>query len=81
MIEDIDLTRIDYIITVYDHAHESCPVISLSCKAVHKIFEDPPKLAERCTAEEEILHCYPRVRDIIKVYIETLPGLPAEKGD
>lgn len=81
LIDDVDLTSIEYIVTVCDHAQESCPVVPPQCKVVHTGFQDPPKLAESFTAEEEILDCYRGVRDKIKAYIETLPDSLAEKGN
>lgn len=81
LIDDIDLTGIDYIVTVCDQAHESCPLAPPQCKVVHKGFEDPPKLAEGCRTEEEILDCYRQVRDKIGAYIETLPDSLIEIGD
>lgn len=81
LIDEIDMDRIDYIITVCDHANESCPVVPPHCKVVHKSFEDPPKLAECYSSEKEKLDCYRSVRDKIKNYIETLPDALTERGD
>lgn len=63
----------DYVITLCDHANESCPVFPGTVKRVHKSFDDPPKLAERFETDEEKLNCYRRVRDEIKAFIDQLP--------
>lgn len=67
----------DYVITVCDHAHESCPLFNGSTSVVHQGFDDPPRLAreiaERGGDQESQLDCYRRVRDKIRDYIMTLP--------
>ena len=35
----------DYVITVCDHAHESCPVFLGKTRIIHVGFDDPPRLA------------------------------------
>ena len=64
----------DYVITVCDHAHESCPVFPAKTKLLHMGFDDPPRLAANAKTEEEALNHYRRVRDEIKEYVKTLPG-------
>lgn len=65
----------DYVITVCDAAHETCPVFTGKVKnMLHIGFEDP---AEAVGTEEEILSVFRRVRDEIKkefykFYIESL---------
>lgn len=63
----------DYVITVCDHAHESCPLFPGKVKMVHKGFDDPPRLAASAATEKEVLDCYRRVRDEIKEYILQFP--------
>ena len=63
----------DYVITVCDHARESCPLFPRPVKKIHKNFDDPPFLAKSAASEEEILNIYRRVRDEIRTFIETLP--------
>jgi arsenate reductase (thioredoxin) len=54
----------DYVITVCDHAKETCPVFSGSVKhRLHIGFDDP---AEAVGTEEELLQVFRRVRDEIK---------------
>jgi len=63
----------DYVITVCDNAHESCPMFPRKTKVIHVGFDDPPRLAKEAETEEEALSYYRRVRDEIKEFIETLP--------
>jgi len=63
----------DYVVTVCDHARESCPRFPGRTKVVHVGFEDPPRLAQEACTEEEAINCYRRVRDQIKAFVETLP--------
>lgn len=72
-IDVVDLQSFDFIITVCDHAHESCPVVPEGCRVIHQGFDDPPRLAGNLQDKEEILTCYRRVRDEIKNYIRKLP--------
>lgn len=79
LLGDFDLHELDYIVTVCDHAHESCPIVPAGCLVIHKGFDDPPRLAEKCTSTEEKLDCYRRVRDEIKNYVERLPEILASE--
>lgn len=63
----------DYVVTVCDHAHETCPVFPGQTTRVHVGFDDPPKLVKPTDSEQNALHPYRRVRDQIKSYILTLP--------
>ena len=63
----------DHVVTVCDHAKESCPFFPGPVNRVHKGFDDPPVLAAAAQSEEEILDVYRRVRDEIRAYINTLP--------
>ena len=64
---------LDYVVTVCDHAKETCPVFPGLVKRIHKSFEDPPRLAKSAKNREEALNHYRRVRDNIRAFIETLP--------
>jgi arsenate reductase len=68
----------DYVVTVCDHAHESCPLFPGETKVVHVGFDDPPRLAKGAASEEEALGHYRRVRDEIRAFVETLPGALAK---
>ncbi|MBN1779577.1 arsenate reductase ArsC [bacterium] len=63
----------DAVITVCDHARESCPLFPRQVRQIHKSFDDPPFLARSAASEEEMLNIYRRVRDEIRTFVETLP--------
>jgi len=62
----------DYVVTVCDHAHETCPWFPAGSKLIHRSFDDPPRLARDAASEEEALLHYRRVRDEIREYLLTL---------
>jgi arsenate reductase len=75
--KDVDVfgnMEFDYVITLCDNARESCPYFPAKTKLIHQGFEDPPKLAEGASNEEEAMAHYRRVRDEIKAFVETLEG-------
>ena len=63
----------DYVITVCDNAHEACPVFPGKTKVIHHSFEDPPRLAAEAATEEEAMEHYIRIRNEIRMFVETLP--------
>lgn len=83
-IDEFKDTKIDYVITVCNHAHETCPWFPADCNVIHVGFQDPPKMAaaiaDKGGSEEEQLDCYRAVRDEIKAFVETLPGFLKEEG-
>jgi len=72
-VDDLMHIPFDVVITVCDHARESCPVFPGAVKRVHKSFDDPPFLAKSVQTEQEALDIYRRVRDEIRAFVETLP--------
>ena len=70
----------DYVVTVCNHANETCPMFPGKVQIVHVGFDDPPRLAKDAVTEEEVLNCYRHVRDAIRAYVETLPDSLKEKG-
>ena len=70
---DVQHVDFDYVVTVCDHASESCPVFPGRAQIVHRGFDDPPKLAAEAANEEEAFGHYRRVRDEIRAFVETLP--------
>ncbi len=64
---------LDYVVTVCDSAHESCPIFTGKTKVVHVGFDDPPRLEQDAKSEEEALAPYRRVRDEIRTFVEELP--------
>jgi len=77
-IDEFKDTKLDYVITVCDHAHENCPWFPADCEVLHVGFQDPPRMAKAVAetggTEEEQLDCYRAVRDQIKAFVETLPA-------
>ncbi len=63
----------DYVVTVCDHAHESCPLFSGDARVVHVGFADPPSLAQTASSEAEVLAAYRQVRDQIRDFVTGLP--------
>ena len=76
------IPEIDLVVTVCDHAHDTCPVLPAAQRVVHQPFEDPPRLAreaEDAGREDEALGHYRRVREEIRTFIEhVLPDLMRE---
>jgi arsenate reductase len=66
--------RFDYVITLCDDAHETCPFFPGAVKTVHVGFDDPPALARAATTEEKALAIYRRVRDEIRAFVEKIPN-------
>lgn len=61
----------DYVITVCDHARESCPVFPNAQQSLHWPFEDP---AVAPGNEDEIMSVFRKVREQIKRRIEEFVG-------
>ena len=68
--DEID-ADIDYVFTVCSDAHENCPFFP-GGKIMHVGFDDPPKLTQDMTDENEILDVYRRVRDEIHEFVEDI---------
>lgn len=62
---------LDLVITVCGHADDNCPAFLGKTRVVHVAFDDPPKLAQTATSEDEALGHYRRVRDEIRKFVET----------
>jgi arsenate reductase len=62
----------DYVVTVCDHANETCPVFPGKVKRLHVTFDDPPRLAKEAKTEAQALSHYRRVRDEIRSFIEQI---------
>ncbi len=72
-VDELQNIRFDYVVTVCDQAHESCPLFPGRTKMIHVGFDDPPRLAEPARNEQEALSHYRRVRDEIRRFVESLP--------
>lgn len=74
-VDEMEEKGFDYVVTVCDHAHESCPYFPAETGVIHKGFDDPSRLAGDATTEEEALVHYRRVRDEIREFIIQFPGV------
>jgi arsenate reductase len=72
-LDEVKEIAFDYVVTVCDQAHESCPLFPGRTRVVHVGFDDPPRLAKRARDEQEALGHYRRVRDEIRGFVESLP--------
>ncbi len=57
----------DYVITVCDHAKESCPVFFGTAKRLLHSFEDPPPPS--AGSDEQRMAIFRRVRDQLRAYL------------
>ena len=73
-VDDVMYVNFDYVVTVCSQADETCPVFPGKTWVMHVGFDDPPKLAQNATTEQEALSHYRRVRDEIKEFVSGLPG-------
>ena len=62
-----------HVITVCSRAEQSCPVFPGKTQVTHVNFDDPLSFAKSAKNEEEALSHFRRVRDEIRIFIETLP--------
>ena len=69
-VDEFRTEHFDYVLTVCDHASESCPVYLGHAKRIHHSFEDPASV--RGTLEER-LAAFRRVRDQISEFLQTFP--------
>jgi len=67
----------DYVVTLCDNAAENCPVFSGKTRIVHKPFEDPYFASG---SEEQIMAIFRKVRDDIRMFIETMPESLKDKS-
>ena len=74
-VNELQGVEFDYVVTVCGHANEHCPVFPGKARVIHAGFDDPPKLAADAATEEERLAPYRRVRDEIRAFVESLPGV------
>lgn len=59
----------DYVLTVCDHANESCPILLGNFQKYHQNFPDPAKATG---TDHEIMQEFRHVRDLIKKYCRQL---------
>lgn len=73
--------ELDYVVTVCDHARQSCPLFPGKTRAVHVAFDDPLRLPRAVATEEEAPGHYRRVRDEIRAFVESLPEALTQLDD
>ena len=73
LIEELPGVKFDYVVTLCDHARESCPVFFSDAQKIHRGFDDPPYLARDAASQDEALGYYRRVRDEIKDFVLSFP--------
>lgn len=71
-VDELKNVTFDYVVTVCDHANETCPLFPGKTKIIHVGFDDPPRFAKEAKSEEEALGPYRRVRDEIRHFIENI---------
>jgi len=78
-IDSLGTMQFDYVVTLCDNARESCPYFPAKTKLMHRGFDDPPKLVRKTDDDEEAMFHYRRVRDEIKAFVESIPGILVEE--
>lgn len=79
LVSELGEVALDYVVTVCDNAHESCPLFPGKAKVVHVGLDDPPRLAADAKTEAERLAPYRRVRDEIREFVKGLPNVFANQ--
>ena len=69
-VEEIAGQHFDYVLTVCDHAKESCPVFPEATVAIHRSFGDPAAVEG---SEEDRLNAFRRIRDQMRAYLRAFP--------
>lgn len=70
-IDEFRDTEFDYVVTVCDHARETCPFFPQAVRQLHKSFENPWDFHG---TEDEIMTAFRHLRDEIKAWIEKTFG-------
>lgn len=66
-VDEFQGQHFDYVITVCDHARETCPVFFGAAERLHQGFEDPP--APQVGTDDERMTIFRRVRDELRSYL------------
>jgi arsenate reductase len=72
-VSTLEAIDFDFVITVCDRAHESCPFFPAKTTMMHVGFDDPPRLAAGAHSDDEAMIHYRRVRDEIRSFVEKMP--------
>jgi arsenate reductase len=76
-IDEFSQIDFDYVVTLCDNAAENCPIFGGEAKVIHKPFDDPYFASG---SEGQIMATFRKVRDDIKMFIETLPESLEDKS-
>lgn len=79
LVDEFAGVAFDAVVTVCDHARESCPVFPGRVWTIQRSFDDPPHLTRHATSPEQSLSEYRRVRDEIRDFVRTLPDTLEEE--
>ncbi len=71
LVAEVTDIEFDYVVTLCSHADENCPLFPGKVKVVHVGFDDP---ARATGSEGEVMATFRRVRDEIRVFVESLPN-------
>jgi arsenate reductase len=71
-VDELNGVAFDFVVTVCDHANETCPVFNGKTRRIHVGFDDPPRLAQDALDEDDALRHYRRVRDEIRDFVASL---------
>lgn len=74
-IDELGRAEFDLVVTLCGDASDNCPIFPGKAKVMHFGFEDPPRLAQGASSEEEALGHYRRVRDEIRELASRLPEM------
>ena len=80
LVSELPVADFDFIVTVCDHAAQSCPHFPGKGLVIRKNFPDPPRLAALAKTEEEKLVYFRQVRNDIRKFVIGLPENLAEKN-
>jgi arsenate reductase len=71
-VEEFAGQSFDFVLTLCDHARETCPVFFGAAERLHRSFEDPP--GPEVGSEEERMVVFRRVRHELRNYLEEWAG-------
>ncbi len=73
LLDELDTLDFDYVITLCDHARESCPLFPGNATMIHQGFDDPRSITDTEETGDGKIEVYRRVRDEIKQFVSELP--------
>lgn len=78
LLKDLESMDFDFVITLCNHARESCPTFPGNAKMIHYGFDDPRSITDVEEPDYLRIEPYRRVRDEIKSFVERLPDIIAD---